>query len=93
MCAKCDDLHTCCDFTDTALQRYRGVCHLCDDTGTVAVVSKMECEMSGIIIVLSSKHYGDSVHIGYDIINILGVMLYIEGYNVRNICCDNMHTE
>ena len=25
--------------------------------------------------------------------NILGVMLYIEGYNVINSCCDSMHTE
>ena len=29
----------------------------------------------------------------YDVINILGVMLYIEGYNVINSCCDSMHTE
>ena len=39
-CAKCDDLHTCCDVFDTALHRHRCVCHLCDDTDTVAVVSK-----------------------------------------------------
>ena len=39
------------------------------------------------------KVYGDSVHIGYDVISTLGVMLYIEGYNVINICCDSMDTE
>ena len=92
-CAKCDDLHTCCDVIDTALHRYRCVCHLCDDTDTVAVVSKMEGEMSGIVVVLSWKQYGESVHIGYDVINILGVMLYREGFNVINSCCDSMHTK
>ena len=39
------------------------------------------------------KAYGDSVQIGYYIINILGVMLYIEGCNVINSCYDSMHTE
>ena len=39
-CAKCDDLHTCCDVIDTVIHRYRCVCHLCDDTDTVALVSK-----------------------------------------------------
>ena len=63
-CAKCDDLHTC-DVIDTALHRYRYVWHLCDDTDTVAVVSKMDGEMSGIVV-LSCKQYVDSVHIGYD---------------------------
>ena len=53
------------------------MCHLCDDTDTVAVVSKMEGEMSGIVVVLSSKQYGDSILIGYDAINILGMMLCI----------------
>ena len=37
--------------------------------------------------------YSDSVHIGYEVINILDLMLYIEGYNVINSCCDSMHTE
>ena len=92
-CAKYDELHTCCDVFDTVIHRYRCVCHLCDDTDTVAVVSKMVGEMSGIVIVLSWKQYGDSIHIGYDIINILGVMLYIDGYNVINSCCDSMHNE
>ena len=92
MCAKCDDLHNCCDVIDTGLHRYRCVYHLCDDTDTVAVVSTMYGEMSGIVIVLSWKQYADRVHIGYDVINILGVMLYIEGYNVIK-SCDNMHTE
>ena len=67
MCVKCDDLHTCCDVIDRVIHRYRCVCHLCDDTDTVAVVSKMEGEMSGIVLVLSWKQYGDSVHIGYDV--------------------------
>ena len=39
------------------------------------------------------KVYGDSVHIGYDVISTLGVMLYIDGYNVINICCDSIDTE
>ena len=69
------------------------MCHLCDDTDTVAVMSNMAGEMSGIVIVLSRKWYGDSVHIGYDVINILGVKLYIEVCNVQNSCCDSMHTE
>ena len=33
------------------------------------------------------------VGIGYDVINTLGVMLYIEGYNVIKVCCDSMDTE
>ena len=92
-CAKCDNLHTCCDVIDRAMHRYRCVCHLCDDTDIVAVMSNMVGEMSGIGVVLSWKHYGDGIHIGYDVINTLGVMLYIEGYNVINICCDSMDTE
>ena len=39
-CAKCDDLHTCCDVIDTVIHWYRCVCHLCDDTDTVALVPK-----------------------------------------------------
>ena len=39
------------------------------------------------------KQYGYSIRIGYDVINILGAMLYIEGSNVINSCCDSMHTE
>ena len=31
-----------------------------------------------------------SVHIGYDVINILGVKLYIEVCKVLNSCCDSM---
>ena len=69
------------------------MCHLCDETDTVAVMSNMVGEMSGIGVVLSWKQYGDSVHIGYDVINTLAVMLYIEGYNVINICFDSMDTE
>ena len=69
------------------------VCLLCDDTDTVTVMLNMVGDMSGIDIVLSWKQYGDSVHIGYDVIYILGVMLYIEGYNVIISCCDSMHTE
>ena len=93
MCAKCDDLHICCDVIDRVMHRYRCVWHLCDDTDTVAVMSNMGGEMSGIVIVLSWKHYGDSICIGYDVINILGVMLYTEGYDVTNNCFDSMHTE
>ena len=92
MCAKCDDLHTCCDVIDRAIHWYRCVYHLCDDTDTVAVISNMVGEMSGIVVVFSWKQYGDSVHIGY-VINILGVMLYIDWYNVINCCCYSMHRE
>ena len=69
------------------------MCHLCDDTDTVAVMSNMADEMSSIVVVFSGKRYGDSVHTGYDVINILGVKLYIEVCNVLNSCCDSMHTE
>ena len=92
-CAKCDDLHTSCDIIDRGIHRYRCVCHLCDDTDTVAVMSNMVGEMSGVVVVLSWKQYGDSIHIVYDVINIVGVMLYIEGCNVINSCCDSRHTE
>ena len=68
------------------------MCHLCDDTDTVAVMSNMVGEISGIFIVFSWKRYGDSVHVGYDVINILGVKLFIEMCNVLN-SCDSMHTE
>ena len=73
-CAKCDDLHIYCDVIDRVIHRYRCVCHLCDDTDRVAVNLNIVGEMSGIVVVLSWKQYGDSVHIGY-VINILGVML------------------
>ena len=85
-CAKCDDLHTCCDAIDRVIHRYRCVCHLCDDTDTVAVRSNMVGEMPGIVAVLSWKQYGDSICIGNDVINMLGVMLYTEGYDVINSC-------
>ena len=39
------------------------------------------------------KRYGDSLHIVYDVINILGVKLYIEVCNVLKSCSDSMHTE
>ena len=68
------------------------MCHLCDDTDTVAVMSNMAGEMSGIIVVFSRKRYGDTVNIGYDVINVLGVKLYIEVCNVLS-SCDSMHTE
>ena len=35
------------------IQQYRCVCHLCDDRDTVAVLSNIVGEMSGIDIVLS----------------------------------------
>ena len=57
------------------------------------VMSNMAGEMSGIIVVFSWKRYGDSIHIGYDIINILGVKLYIEVCNVLKCCSYSMHTE
>ena len=82
-----------CDVIDRAMPRYIYVCPLCDDTDTVAVMSNMVSDMSGRGILLSWKLYGDSVHIGYDVINTLDVMLYIEGYNVINICCDSMDIE
>ena len=53
MCAKSDNLHNCCDVIDRAVYRYRSVCHLCDDTDTVGVMSNMVGEMSGIGVVLS----------------------------------------
>ena len=56
-------------------------------------MSNMAGEMSGIVIVFSWKRYGDSVHIGYNVINILGVKLYIEVCNVLKSCSDIMHTE
>ena len=93
MCAKCDDLHTCCDVIDRAIHHYRCVCHLCDDTHTVAVMSNMVGEMPGVFVVLSRKQYGYSICIGYDVIHMLGVMLYTEGYDVINSCSDSMHTE
>ena len=89
-CANCDELHTC-DIMDTAIHLYRCVFHMCDDTDTVAVMSNMVGDMSGIVVVLLWKQYGDNIHIGYDVINILGVMLYIEGYDVINNC-DCMYT-
>ena len=92
-CANCDDLHTCCDVFDRAIHRYRCVCHLCDDTHTVVVMSNMVVEMPGIVVVLSSKQYGDSICIGNDVINMLDVMIYTEGYDVIKSCCDSMHTE
>ena len=57
------------------------------------LMSDMPGEMSDIVIVLSWKQYGYSIHIGYDVINILGVKLYTEVSNVLNSCCDSMHTE
>ena len=33
------------------------------------------------------------MHIEYDVINILGVKLYIEVCNVLKSCSDSMHTE
>ena len=78
---------------DRAIHRYRCVCHWCNDTDTVAVMSNMVGKMSCIVILLSWKQYGDSVHIRYDVINILGVMLYIEEHNILNSCCNSMHTE
>ena len=74
ICAKCDDLHTCCDVIDRVIHWNSCVCHLCDDTDTVAVISNMAGEMSGIVV-FSWKQYGHSVNIGYDVINILGVKL------------------
>ena len=92
-CVKCDDLHTCCDVINRVIRRYRCVCHLCDDTDTVALMSNMVGEMSAIVVVLSWRQYSDSICIGYDVINILGVMLYTEGYDVINSCFDSRHTE
>ena len=69
------------------------MCHLCDDTDTVAVMSNMVGEMSGIVVVLSLRQYGDRIYTGYVVINILGVMLYREGYDVINCSFDSMHTE
>ena len=80
-------------FINRAICRYRGVCHLCDDTDTVAVMSNMAGEMSFIVVVLSWHQYGYSAHIGYDVINILDVKIYIEVCNVLNSSCDSMHTE
>ena len=35
----------------------------------------------------------DTIYIGYDVINTLGVMSYIYGYDVIKSSCDAMHTE
>ena len=43
----------------------------------MAAMSNMSGEMSGIVVVFSRKRYGDSVHIVYDVIYILGVKLFI----------------
>ena len=51
--SQCDDVHTCFDVINREIRRYRCVCHLCDDTDTVAVMSNMANEMSGIIVVFS----------------------------------------
>ena len=69
------------------------MCHLCDDTDTVAVMSNTAGEISCIVVVFSRQRYGYSVHIGYDVIYILGVKLYIEVCNVLNSCCDSRNTE
>ena len=39
----------------SSIERYvdTAVCHLCDDTDTVAVMSNMAGEMSGIVVVFS----------------------------------------
>ena len=36
---------------------------------------------------------GDIIYIGYDVINILDVMLYLCGCDIINCSCDVMHTE
>ena len=41
------------DVIDRAMHRYRCVCHLCDDTYSVAVMSNMMGEISGVGVVLS----------------------------------------
>ena len=74
------------------IRRYRCLCRLCDDTETVAVMSNMVGEMSGVFVVFSWNRYGDSVLIGYDVINIVGVKLYLEVCNVLKSCSDSMHT-
>ena len=53
MCAKCDDLHICCDIRNRVIGQYRYLCRLCDDTEIVAVMSNMVGEMSGIFVVFS----------------------------------------
>ena len=58
----------------------------------MAVMSNTVGEMSGILVVFSRKRYGDSVLLGYDVINIVGVKLYIEVCNILKSCFDSMHT-
>ena len=36
---------------------------------------------------------GDIIYIAYDVINILDVMSYLYGCDVRKCTCDAMHTE
>ena len=36
---------------------------------------------------------GDIIYIGYDVINVQGVMSYIQGCDVIKSSCDAMHTE
>ena len=36
---------------------------------------------------------GDIIYIRYDVINIMGVMSYLYGYDVIKCSCDAIHTE
>ena len=40
-------------------------------------MSNIVGEMSGIVFVLSGKQYCEIIYIGYDVINIMGVISYI----------------
>ena len=87
MWAKCDDLHTCCDVIHKAIHRYRCVCHLCDDTDTVAVMSNRVGELSDIDVCSHESRMGDIIYILYDVINIIFVTSNIEGCDVIKGSC------
>ena len=50
-------------------------------------------EMPGIVILFSCNNMGDTIYIGYDVINILDVMSCLYGCDVIKCLCDVMHTE
>ena len=81
-CAKCDDIHTCFDVISRAVRRYRCMCHLCDDTDTVAVMSSIgwvwwhrcsghEDRYSGLDVI----KWCDVLKSGYDVIERRSVVM------------------
>ena len=50
-------------------------------------------EIPGIVIWFSRKSMGDIIYIGYDVIYIMCVILYIDRCDVIKGSCDAMHTD